>query len=199
MIQRVFLHFLFASIPFLILWVFISPDADEADIVMLMTLCFLTAMVTNLLALPFIQLTFSVLYKSFYNNYNDRSELMRYSNKETFDRKVYELFMNMSSLDEYNSYDHENYNLKADLLIPLLRVNFNMKLINKLGLNRLKQEFNIFPNSVIKSSISRKALKSLYAEINVKEAPPAVINTTEQKVVVQLKDHLNDNILEKEI
>lgn len=198
MIKRVFLHFLFASIPFLFLWIFISPEANIFDIVMLLTLCFMFAMGTNFLALPFIHFTFSLLYKRFYNNYNDRNELSRYSNKETFDRKVYDLFVNMSSLDEYHSYDYENYNLKADLLIPLLRVNCNMKLINKLGLKRLTQEFNIFPNSVIKGSVSRKALKSLYAEINVKENTPA-INTTDNKVVVQLKDHLNDNLLEKEI
>ena len=54
----------------------------------------------------------------------------------------------MSALDDFNSYEFsydDYYNLQAVLIIPLIRMNSNMDIINNVQFEELRRYFNIFP------------------------------------------------------
>lgn len=197
MFLRLFMHFIFGLLPFLTIPFWISPDANGLDWMACILFMTIIALGSNFLAMPFINILFRMQYKKFWMNYKHRKELCAYSDDMGFYRSMHDFMQDFAGLDSwYEYYSKMSYhNMQADCLIPLIRMNSNISLLNKMEFKELKNNsFNMLPNSFMRGVAS----KELYAEKKEKYQPKIQtkneIKEPPRKVVV---DHLNQDLMDK--
>lgn len=200
MYQRVLMHILFGLIPFIVINSLITETASSDAIVMLNFLALILAIGSNFLAMPFINLVFRYQYKRFWNNYEFRNNLPRYNGNDNFHQNLYRFFGEMSSLDDLKSYKvgySDWFNLQAVLIIPLIRMNSNMKIINNVHFDELKRSFNIFPSSLTMNTLSKKNFKAIKDQVDAKFNKEQVKETVKNIDLKNIVDHLNQDLMEK--
>lgn len=192
MFLRILIHILFGALPVAIINYLVTPQATTEDIVMLNFLAFFLAIPCNFLAMPFINMIFRFQYKKFLNNYVHRKKLSRYSGSEQFHINLYYFTHEMSALDDFNSYElsYDYYNLQAVLIIPLIRMNSNIDIINNVEFDELKRYFNIFPTGLKRNALGKKNFKELKQKVQGKF-------DKEQNNKHKSVDHLSQDLMEK--
>ena len=199
MFLRILFHILFGALPVAIINYLVTPQATTEDIVMLNLLAFILAIPCNFLAIPFINMIFRFQYKKFLNNYEHRNKLPRYSGSKQFHINLYNFTHEMSALDDFNSYEFsydDYYNLQAVLIIPLIRMNSNMDIINNVQIEELRRYFNIFPTGFSRNALGKKHFKELKQKVQDKfdkERVTEIVTYNKHKSV----DHLSQDLMEK--
>lgn len=196
MFIRILMHILFGVLPILVINLLVTPQATSDDIVMLNFLAFSLAIGSNFLAIPFIIMVFKFQYKKFLNNYVYRNKLPKYSNNKQFHINLYNFFSEMSALDEFNSYEfgYDDYlNLKSSLIIPLIRMNSNINIINEVPFDELKRYFNIFPTGLTRNTLGKKNFKEMKEKVQYKLDKEQVSEMVHKNKSV---DHLGQDLME---
>lgn len=196
MFYRVFIHIVFGLMSPAFGWYLAEyNNAETYNVVFIVLMFSVLGGLTNLLAVPFINVIFRWQYKIFWTNYVHRDQLPRYEDSESFNRSVYNFFENLAALDGFRAYKinyDDFYNLHATLIITLFRVNHNIDVINKFTPSKLKSEFNLFPSTLFKSKLSNIRMKEIKEEMKPK--PTKAIDTQDIKVVPKV-DHLAEDLL----
>lgn len=196
MFLRLFMHFIFGIIPLLTIPLWISPSADGFDWFFLITIMSLLGIWTSFLAMPVINIIFRMQYKKFLINYKYRKELSQYSDTSSFYRSVYDFMQDFAGLDSWNEYYSKltYHNMQADCLIPLIRMNSNISLLNKMEFKELKNNsFNMLPNSFMRGVASKELYAETKEKYQPKPQPKIEIKEQPRKVV----DHLNQDLMDK--
>lgn len=193
---RILLHVFFAIIPFI---VYISTTEQQSgELIFIASIGFcLVGMVTNFLAMPVIGFTFQFLYRRFWTKYNHRTRLPRYSNSKQFYSQIYSFFKNTSCLDEIEQYRatfDDNYTLYATLIVPLIRLNMKIDLVNKMEYDKLVAEFNVLPVMFGGNKQSRKRWKEIKSSQEVKKLiqENPIERNLNQPIV---RDHINNDFV----
>lgn len=196
MFYRVFIHIVFGLMSPAFGWYLAEyNNAETYNVVFIVLLFSLLGCLTNLLAVPFINVIFRWQYKIFWTNYVHRDQLPRYEDSESFNRAVYNFFENLAALDGFRAYKinyDDFYNLHATLIITLLRMNNNIDIVNKFTPSELKSEFNLFPSMIFKSKLSKQRLNEIKEEMKPK--PARFIDIQDTKALPKV-DHLSEDLL----
>lgn len=196
MFYRVFIHIVFGLMSPAFGWYLAEyNNAETYNVVFIVLLFSLLGGVTNLLAVPFINVIFRWQYKIFWTNYIHRDQLPRYEDSESFNRSVYNFFVNLAALDGFRAYKinyDDFYNLHATLIITLFRVNNNIDVINKFTPSELKSEFNLFPSMIFRSKLSKQRLNEIKEEMKPK---PARFSDIQDTKALPKVDHLSEDLL----